>query len=252
MIGGGLDKLTKSSRFPYDLVRVVAVTVDARRILVVEDDHGTRRFVAFLLGDAGYEVAEAGDGLEALARAERLRPDLAIVDLGLPGSVSGLEVARRLHRSANLGVIVLTGSDDGADEEAALDAGADDYVTKPVTAPVLLARVRAVLRRLPPDEEVRRVGDLVIDDGHHLITSHGRPVEATPIEYRILLTLARHPGRPVSKEQLLREVWGPEYVGDGHERRMVEVHVSRLRGKLEVDSGRVIDTIRGAGYVLRS
>jgi len=157
-----------------------------------------------------------------------------------------------LRQTVDLGLIVLTGSDELDDEEAAFEAGADDYVTKPVTAPVLLARVRALLRRLrPPTEEVHRVGDLVVDDARHVITSHGQPIETTPTEFQILLTLARQPGRPVSKEQLLRQVWGPEYVGDGHERRMVEVHVSRLRHKLEIKGGRVLDTIRGAGYVLR-
>ena len=220
--------------------------------MVVDDDRGTRGFVTFLLRDAGHEVAEAGDGIGALAQAESFRPDVAIVDLGLPGSLNGIDIVRRLRHSANLGVIVLTGSDDLADEKAALDAGADDYVTKPVTDLVLLARLRALLRRLrPPTDEVHRVGDLVVDDVHHVIISHGRPVETTPTEYQILLMLARQPGRPVSKERLLREVWGPEYVGDGHERRMVEVHVSRLRHKLEVESGRIIDTVRGAGYVLR-
>lgn len=247
-----LGNLTESSRFLYDLSAVVTLTVDGRRILVVEDDRGTREFVALVLGDAGYEVAEAGDGWDGLAQAEQFDPELAIVDLGLPGSLSGMELARRLRRSVDLGLIVLTGSEGLGDEEAALDAGADDYVTKPVTGPVLVARVRALLRRVrPPTDEVHRVGDLVVDDGHHLITNHGQPIQTTPTEFQILLALARQPGRPVSKEQLLRQVWGPEYVGERHERRMVEVHVSRLRHKLEVESGRVLDTVRGAGYVLR-
>jgi len=232
---------------------VVTLAVDGRRILIVEDDQGLRRFVALLLGDAGHEVAEAGDGWEGLAQAERFNPEVAIVDLGLPGGLSGIELTRRLRRSADIGLIVLTGSAEVDDEETVLDAGADDYVTKPVTGPVLLARVRALVRRLsPPTGEVHRVGDLVVDDGHHLITNHGQRIDTTPTEFQILLALARQPGRPVSKEELLREVWGPEYVGDGHERRMVEVHVSRLRRKLEVESGRVLDTVRGAGYVLRN
>lgn len=229
------------------------MTVDKRRTLVVEDDAGTRKFIALVLGDAGYDVAEAGDGWEGLAQADRFRPELAIVDLGLPKGLSGCEVARRLRRSANMGVIVVTGSDELADEEAALDAGADDYLTKPVTAPILLARVRALLRRLrPASEEVHQVGDVLVDDARHVITIRGRPVETTPIEYRIFLMLARQPGRPASKEQILRDVWGPEYLGNGHERRLVEVHVSRLRRKLEMESGRIIDTVRGAGYVLRN
>jgi len=229
------------------------VTEDKGRILVIEDDCGTRQLIAFLLRAAGHEVAEAGDGSEGLAQAEQFRPDVAIVDLGLPGAVSGLDLTRALTCSAAPAVMVLTGSDDVADEEAAFDAGADDYVTKPVTGPVLLARVRALLRRLhPATGEVHRVGDLVVDDGRHVVTSHGEPVEVTPTEYQILLLLARQPGRPITKERLLRDIWGPDYLGDGHERRMVEVHVSRLRGKLEVEGGRTIDTVRGAGYVLRA
>lgn len=223
-----------------------------RRILVIDDDRATREFVTAVLGDAGYDVAAAGDGRQGLAEAARFHPEMAIVDLRLP-DLDGIELARRLRVTADLGVIVLTASGSPADEEAALDAGADDFVTKPVTPSILLARVRALSRRVRPvTDEVYRVGDLVVDDGRHVITAHGRPVEATPTEYRILLMLARRPGRPISKEQLLRDVWGPEYVGDGHERRMVEVHVSRLRRKLESAGGPAIDTVRGAGYVLRA
>jgi two-component system phosphate regulon response regulator PhoB len=223
-------------------------------ILIVEDEQALVTLLRYNFEAAGYEVAAALDGEEALMAVAERRPDLIVLDWMLP-SISGLEVCRQLRRkpeTRDVPVIMLTARGEEADRVRGLDSGADDYVTKPFSPAELVARVRAVLRRARPStaEEVLSYAGIVMDLAAHRVTRNGRPIHLGPTEFRLLRHFLEHPGRVFAREQLLDSVWGHDvYV----EPRTVDVHIRRLRkavnGPEEAD---VIRTVRSAGYALDS
>jgi two-component system phosphate regulon response regulator PhoB len=224
----------------------------APSILVVEDEDALATLLHYNLEKEGYCVGLAGDGEEALIQIDEQAPDLVVLDWMLP-KVSGIEVCRRLRASQatrNLPIIMLTARGEEADRVRGLDTGADDYLTKPFAMSELIARVRAVLRRIRPglaDDRLQR-GDLTMDRVAHRVSRAGRDIHLGPTEYRLLDHLMQHPGRVFSREQLLDSVWGSDvYV----EARTVDVHIGRLRkaitGPGEAD---LIRTVRSAGYAL--
>lgn len=218
--------------------------------MVVDDDHNVRHLVAAYLEREGYEVHEAEDGPSAVREVERVAPDLVILDIMLPG-MGGLQVARRVAASRGIPIIMLTARGDEDDVLRGFDAGADDYLVKPFSPKVLVARVGAVLKRSrgePADQEERLERDgLVIDPKAREVWIDGSEVELTAIEFDLLRTLAEHPGWVYSREQLLERVWGYDYLGDS---RAVDVHVANLRKKIGDDptEPRFIRTVRGVGY----
>lgn len=219
-------------------------------VLVVDDEPAIRRALSAALSARGYRVTVAPNGRSALDEVAAHPPDVVILDLGLP-DLDGVEVCRRLRAWTPVPIVVL--SADGAEDRkvAALDQGADDYVTKPFSVPELLARVRVALRHRPeaePSAAVLAVGDLVIDRERHVVTVGTRGVELTPKEFAFLTALARHPGRVLTHRALLQEVWGPEY---GTETQYLRVYASQLRKKLQDDPARPrLVTEPGVGYRL--
>jgi two-component system KDP operon response regulator KdpE len=225
-------------------------------ILVVEDDAETRAALARELASGGYTVVEAPDGRTALERWAVRRPDLVLLDLGLP-DMDGLAVVGAIRREAATPIVILSGRYEEREKVEALDRGADDYVTKPFGVDELRARLRAALRRAagPGGDSAGRIttGPLVLDAGTHEVTVDGRGVELTPREFELLRVLLTHRGRVVTKGRLLRAVWGEAYQGEDS---YVYVHVSQLRRKLAaVDhDGALVDLIRtepGVGYRIR-
>lgn len=228
-------------------------TPDAPRLLVVDDEPPMRRFLRASLTAAGYAVEEAGTGAEALRIAASHPPDAVLLDLGLP-DLDGVEVTRRLREWSAVPIVVLSARGREADKIEALDAGADDYVTKPFAIGELTARLRAALRRSArtagDEQAVVAVGDLVVDLGRRRVTAAGADVKLTPLEYRLLATLARHAGRVLTHAALLREVWGP---GSTTQHHYLRVFMAQLRRKLEADPSRpqYLLTEPGVGYRLR-
>jgi len=224
----------------------------AKHILIVDDDALLRRSLAFNLEQAGYRASTAGTAEDALAQVRLEPPDLVLLDISLPG-MDGLDALRALRQQLNVPVIFLTARRRELDEVLGLELGADDYVTKPFDFDVLLARIKAVLRRVgnrPPtlsEPEPLVVGDLVIDQAAHTVTVAGQPVELAPREFDLLTALAQEAGRVLSVDDLLARVWGAEYVG---EPQVVYVHIRWLREKLETDPKHPqrIVTVRGVGY----
>jgi two-component system KDP operon response regulator KdpE len=221
------------------------------RILVVDDERAIRRFLKVSLGNQ-YEVFEAVNGEEALQAAVTEHPDLIILDLGLP-DMDGVEVTRRLREWTTIPIIVVSVREREDDKVAALDAGADDYLTKPFGVSELMARIRVAVRRsaLPDNEPVYQIGDLTVDLARRSVTVHDEPVTLTPTEYDILRTLVQHAGKVMTHRQLLRAVWGTAYESETH---ILRVNVSNLRGKIEADASRpqIILTEPGVGYRLKS
>jgi two-component system, OmpR family, KDP operon response regulator KdpE len=217
------------------------------RVLVIEDDERLRGVLDTILSGYGYDVDGAASGEAGLAAASTLAPDVVVLDLGLPG-IDGFEVLRRLRTLGRAKVVVLSALQDSADKVSALDAGADDYVSKPFDTAELLARLRAVLRRNEePSAGTIRCGDLEIDLPRSLVTRGGEAVRLTPTEYRLLELLVSKRGSLVRHEQIARELWGPD--GD-HDRTTVRVFVRQLRAKLG-DGGsepRLIENEPGRGY----
>lgn len=220
----------------------------APRVLVVEDDPALREAVAAGLRQEGYEVRAEQDGTQARAAVQAFRPDLALLDVRMPGP-SGLSVARILRdHDAALPIIFLTAADTIDDRLAGFDAGGDDYVVKPFALSEVLARVRALLRRSGVlASETWSVGDVVVDEAAHTVTRGGETLDLTRTEFDLLLALGRQSGRVLSKTQLMATVWGFEEFDPN----LVEVHISALRRKLEAHGPRLIQTVRGVGYVLR-
>ncbi|MGH3333748.1 MAG: response regulator [Nocardioidaceae bacterium] len=223
----------------------------ARSVLLVEDDPRVRRALHLALQDEGYLVVEAATGEEGLlALADR--PDVVLLDLMLPG-MDGFSVCRKIRRESDVPVIVVSARTDSHDVVAGLEAGADDYVSKPLVAKELSARIRALLRRVEPANShgPRRVlaGDLEICIDEGLVRRGGEPVELTKTEFRLLVELALADSGVCSREQLLERVWEYGYFGDG---RIVDVHIRRLRRKVERDPSnpRLVVTARGLGYRL--
>ncbi len=219
-------------------------------ILLVEDDASVREAVTMALEGDGHQVRTAVSGEEALDRWRRSRPDLLLLDVMLPGT-NGLDVCRTIRAEDNVPIVMLTARTDAVDVVLGLESGADDYVTKPFETRVLLARVRAVLRRhdRSGDERVIGFGELIIDPRAMEVTKAGVEVRLTATEMRLLLELARHPGQVLTRTVLLDRVWDYSYLGDS---RLVDVCVQRVRAKVEVDPAqpRLIQTLRGVGYKL--
>jgi two-component system KDP operon response regulator KdpE len=221
----------------------------AGRILVVDDEPQILRALRTNLRGAGYEVDTAATAEEALAAAAMRPPDAVILDLVLPDG-TGTEVCRELRAWSSAPILVLSVVGEDREKVAALDAGADDYVTKPFSVDELLARLRAALRRAGPSTEpVITVGELVIDLEKRSVARSGRPVALTPTEFELLRVLAQNEGKLLTHPALLREVWGPAY---GHESHYLHVYVSQLRRKIEPDPARprFLLTEPGAGYRL--
>ncbi len=219
------------------------------RILVVDDEPQFLRALETNLRGAGYEVETATTAQEALAAAGLRPPDAIILDLLLPDG-TGTEVSRELRTWSEAPIVLVSAVGDEKEKIAALDAGADDYVTKPFAMGELLARLRAVLRRAgPPGDPVLEVGPIRVDLDKQSVTVDGRLVHLTPHEYRILKLLALHPGKLLTHRTILQEVWGPAY---GAESNYLHVYVSQLRRKLEPDPSRpqYLLTEPGAGYRL--
>ena len=215
------------------------------RVLVVEDEPPARDLLVAILRGDGYTVHAVEDGASALEAAESFRPDLALLDGGLPG-ISGADLASRLRMASDLPIIFVTGADSADAVHRGFRVGADDYITKPFDAEELSWRVKAVLRR--SGRAVQRVwgcGDLVVDDTTQSVTRSGEPVALTATEFKLLRVLSRNAERIVPKKQLLTEVWANE--ANNH---LLEVHMSSLRRKLEVHGPRMIRTIRATGYLL--
>jgi two-component system KDP operon response regulator KdpE len=223
---------------------------NAIRILVVDDERPIRRFLNASLSGK-YTIFEAGSGKEALQAVITERPDLIILDLGLP-DMDGLEVTRRLREWSQIPVIIVSVRELEEDKIAALDAGADDYLTKPFATGELLARIRVALRRSAPtqDEPIFETGDLRMDISRREVSVGGRMTTLTPTEYDILRALVQHAGRVLTHRQLLRTVWGTAYESEAH---MLRVNISNLRHKIESDASRpkYIVTEPGVGYRLK-
>jgi len=222
------------------------------RVLVVDDDRAIRRLLQTSLGAHGYEVIEASTGHEALEAVIAHRPDLIILDLGLP-DLDGVDVTRQLREWSQIPIIVLSVREHEHDKITALDAGADDYLTKPFGAGELLARLRVALRHTaqPNEEAVFVLGGLSVDLARRAVTVRGAEVQLTPNEYALLRVFIQHAGKVLTHHQLLRDVWGPGYE---HEKHLLRVNISNLRGKLEDEPARpqIILTEPGVGYRLRA
>jgi DNA-binding response OmpR family regulator len=225
--------------------------MSTRRVLVVEDEEAIAEAVRARLASEGYEVGVVHDGPQAIKAVAAERPDLVVLDLMLPG-MDGLEVCREIQRDRWVPVLMLTARTDEADKVAGFAVGADDYLTKPFSLRELAARVRAILRRL---DRIRTLGaeepltlfDLTVDPARRRVVQGGQEVSLTPLEFEILLTLARHPGVVYSRDDLMDRVWGyRDYAGG----RVVDSHVARVRRKLGDDAGepRYIRTVHGVGY----
>lgn len=222
------------------------------RVLIVDDEPQIRRLLRVSLIAQGYVVTETALGREALARVAADHPDLLLLDLGLP-DMDGQEVIARLREWSDVPIIVLSVREREKDKVAALDAGADDYLTKPFGIDELLARIRAALRhrvQAGVKEPVYRSGDVAVDLGRRVVTVAGRDVRLTPKEYDLLRVLATHAGKVLTHQQLLRAVWGPGYAAEA---QYLRVYVAQLREKLEADPSqpRLILTEPGVGYRLR-
>lgn len=204
-------------------------------VVVIEDDRHIRRFVHTSLESEAMRVIEAETGQSGLAMVSGMRPDLVVVDLGLP-DMDGLDVIRRLRDWSSVPVIVLSARSTEKEKVAALDVGADDYLTKPFGVAELLARIRAQLRRqnraAGADCSTVRFGEVEVDLDARIVQRAGEPVHLTPIEYRLLAALARHAGRVITQRQLLQEVWGPSRVDSAH---YLRIYMGHLRQKLERD-----------------
>ena len=226
--------------------------VTATRVLLIDDEPPIRRLLRTALGAHGYTLVESTTGEDGLQQAATRLPDLVIVDLGLP-DIDGVQVIRRLREWSTIPIIVLSARGQERDKIEALEAGADDYVSKPFGVGELVARMRVALRHaargLQPDEPVFALDALKVDQAHRRVSVGEREVHLTPIEYRLLTTLVRHAGKVLTHDQLLKEVWGPPYVGQSH---YVRVYMAQLRRKLEQEPARprYLLTEPGVGYRL--
>ncbi len=222
------------------------------RILVVDDEPAIRRFLRTSLVAHQYDVQEVANGEDALEAVRVFRPDLVILDLGLPG-LGGIDVTRLLREWTAVPILVLSVRESETDKVGALDAGADDYLTKPFGMGELLARLRVLLRRNRPGPEqpIFRLGDLIVDLSYRRVTAAGKEAQLTPTEYELLRTLVVNAGKVLTHGQLLRQIWGIGYQADAH---LLRVTISNLRRKIEPDPARprYIITEPGVGYRLRA
>jgi DNA-binding response OmpR family regulator len=223
------------------------------RILAVEDDERIRTVLRLALEDEGWEVEEAGSGEDAVTAFSRRPADVVLIDIMLPG-MDGFELCRTVRRASDVPIVMVTARADTHDVVAGLEAGADDYLTKPFAPKELSARIRALLRRARPASNGHshlRFGELVVIPDEGKVLREGEELHLTKTEFRLLCELASNPGRVFSREMLLDRVWGYGYFGDG---RLVDVHVRRLRTKVERDPAnpRHVVTVRGLGYRLQA
>ena len=233
-----------------DVLRGLRMGIVATRILFVEDDDAIRETTRVALEDEDYLVDEAITGEEALRSFDRRPPDCVLLDLMLPDT-NGFEVCRSLRQRSSVPIIMVTARSDTFDVVAGLEAGADDYVTKPFQPKELAARIRALLRRArgmePPSSAIQLGSDLVVLPDEGVVRRQGEEVHLTRTEFRLLCEMASSPGRMFTREMLLERIWGYGYFGDG---KIVDVHVYRLRAKIEHDPAnpRHVITVRGLGY----
>jgi len=222
-----------------------------QRVLVVDDETSIRRYLRAALSAQGFAIYEASNGQEAINAVVSTHPDLIILDLGLP-DFDGIEVTRRLREWSQTPIIILSVREAENDKIAALDAGADDYLTKPFSTGELMARMRVALRRLSnaPDEPILQVDSLKMDLSRRLVTVDDHPISLTPNEYEILRLLLQNAGKVLTHRQLLRQVWGTAYESEMH---MLRVNISNLRRKIEPDPARphYLITESGVGYRIR-
>ena len=218
------------------------------RILVVDDDVALAEMIGIVLQNEGYEVVFCADGSAALTQFQENNPDLVLLDVMLPG-MDGFDVCRAIRRVSDAPIVMLTARSDTSDVVTGLEAGADDYVPKPFKPKELVARVRARLRgrEASQADEGLSLQDLSIDVAGHIVKREGRVIALTPLEFDLLVTLARSPWKVFSREELLEQVWGYRHAADT---RLVNVHVQRLRSKIERDPERpeLVVTVRGVGY----
>jgi two-component system response regulator MtrA len=217
------------------------------RVLVVDDDTALAEMLGIVLRGEGFDPVHCADGESALAVFRESRPDLVLLDVMLPG-LDGIEVCRRIRAESGVPIVMLTAKTDTVDVVVGLESGADDYVVKPFKPKELVARVRARLRgSADAGPERLQIGDLVIDVAGHTVCRDDQSISLTPLEFELLVALARKPWQVFSREVLLEQVWGYRHAGDT---RLVNVHVQRLRSKVERDPERpeVVLTVRGVGY----
>lgn len=220
------------------------------RILVVDDDAALAEMLQMVLRQEGYDTSWCGTGDRAVEAFHATRPDLVLLDLMLPGR-DGIEICRELRQESGIPIVMLTAKSDTMDVVVGLEAGADDYISKPFKAKELIARIRTRLRRGPAegegDADTLQIGDLVISTAGHQVRRADTPIQLTPLEFDLLLALARKPRQVFSRETLLQEVWGYRHAADT---RLVNVHVQRLRSKIERDPEHpeIVVTVRGIGY----
>ena len=224
----------------------------SERILVVDDEPAIGDAVAYALRASGFEVDTFADGESALEAARATGYDVLVLDVRLPG-LSGIEICRRLRDESDVPILILTAMDAEVDRVLGLEAGADDYVTKPFSVAELVSRVRAILRRRELDRAagggIRRIGSLELDVNRHDVRIDGRTIRLTPSEFRLLAFLAQEPERVYSRREIMQHLWDSTYVGD---QRACDIHVSNLRRKIEETAGRPrrLVTVRGVGYKL--
>lgn len=216
------------------------------RVLIVDDDPALAEMLGIVLDGEGHTTFHCSDGSSAMAAFRQFKPDLVLLDVMLPG-MNGVEVCRRIRSESTVPIIMLTARTDTLDVVSGLEAGADDYVSKPFKPAELIARVRARLRRGEEVPETVTIADLTIDLAAHSVTRDGAPIALTPLEFDLLLALARKPWQVFSREVLLEQVWGYRHAADT---RLVNVHVQRLRSKIERDpeNPEIVLTVRGVGY----
>jgi two-component system, OmpR family, response regulator MtrA len=217
------------------------------RVLIVDDDTALAEMLGIVLRGEGYEPSLCSDGDLALAAFREHKPDLVLLDLMLPG-MDGIDVCRAIRAESGVPIVMLTAKTDTIDVVVGLESGADDYVMKPFKPKELVARIRARLRRTEePAPELLEIGDLVIDVAGHSVKRDGGPIALTPLEFDLLVALARKPWQVFTREVLLEQVWGYRHAADT---RLVNVHVQRLRSKVERDpeNPEVVVTVRGVGY----
>lgn len=222
------------------------------QVLVIDDERPIRRFLRASLNGHGYVVHEAENGQQGLVEAAQTHPDIIILDLGLP-DMDGIEVTRQLREWTKVPILILSVRNREDDKIAALDAGADDYLTKPFGVGELLARLRAALRRVSSaaSDPIIQIQDLTVDFGHRLVTLRGTQIDLTPTEYDLLRLLAQNAGKVLTHRQILKEVWGAPYEYESH---LLRVNISNLRHKIESDPTRptYIQTEPGVGYRFHS
>src|SRR5215218_1335193 len=218
-----------------------------QRILVVDDDPSLAEMLTIVLRGEGFDTAVIGDGTQALTAVRELRPDLVLLDLMLPG-MNGIDVCRVLRADSGVPIVMLTAKTDTVDVVHGLESGADDYVVKPFKPKELVARIRARVRKYEAvAPETLQIGDLVIDVAGHRVSRDDQPISLTPLEFDLLVCLARTPWQVFTREVLLEQVWGYRHAADT---RLVNVHVQRLRSKVEHDpeNPEIVVTVRGVGY----